>query len=222
MAARQPRVVAELGRPETPAETAQRKAESSRLHRVRQTPNNLVLSLLVTVVAVAVIFFAVPRSDKPLDLTVDWHSIAADAQATTPITLADPELPATWKANTAAYRTGAADGVDNWFIGFLTPGDEFVGLTQAFVGTDGTDTAASDVWVAKQVKNTLPTGATTIDGVTWTVYDNRESSADVGNARYAMVASTPVSTWLLAGTASTDEFETLARSIASTITAEEQ
>jgi hypothetical protein len=42
------RVVAELGRPETPAETAARKAESSRLHRQRQTVNNLVYSLIAT------------------------------------------------------------------------------------------------------------------------------------------------------------------------------
>ncbi len=62
---RPPAVVAELGRPETPEETAERKAENSRNHRNRQTVNNLVLSLIATVAVVALIVLFVPRGQTP-------------------------------------------------------------------------------------------------------------------------------------------------------------
>ena len=61
MAARTPRVVAELGRPETSQETADRKAESSRLYRVRKTPSNLVWALLVSLGVVLVMVMITPR-----------------------------------------------------------------------------------------------------------------------------------------------------------------
>ncbi|MEJ3404657.1 DUF4245 domain-containing protein [Rathayibacter sp. YIM 133350] len=212
MAGNQRRVVAELGRPETPEEEAARKAESSRLHRVRQTPNNLVYSLLVTVLAVVVLVLLVPRSEAPTQNAVDYHSLAAQAQPGMPTMLADPDLPAGWHANVAEYRSGASDGVDVWFIGFITPSDEFIGLSQAF--------DANDTWVAEQLHNTIATGSVEISGIPWTVYDNRKSSSDVGNAKYALVTQTPKSTWVLAGTASPAEFRTLAKAIAPTVAAE--
>ena len=72
--AQTPRVVAELGRPETPDETAARKAESSRVYRASQNTRNLVAALLVTLAVVAVIIFAVPRGAPP----------AARARSTSP------------------------------------------------------------------------------------------------------------------------------------------
>ena len=52
MMAKSPRIVAELGRPETPDETAARKAESSRVHRESQNTRNLVAALIVTIAIV--------------------------------------------------------------------------------------------------------------------------------------------------------------------------
>jgi hypothetical protein len=75
-----PRVVAELGRPETPEETAARKAENSRKHRAKQTINNLVLSLLVSLGLVLVIFLMVPRGTGGFeDRSVDVVTLAAEA-----------------------------------------------------------------------------------------------------------------------------------------------
>ena len=211
---RSPREVAELGRPETATETAARKAESSRLHRVRQTPNNLVLSLLATVAAVIVIVLLVPRGDSGVDNTVDYHAVAADAQQSVPARLADPALPGGWRSNTAEYRTGSADKIDVWFIGFLTPRDEYIGMSQAF--------GADDVWTARQLHNTIADSTTTIDGVDWTIYDNRDrSDADVGNAEYAITTQRGDTVWLLSGTASPAEFTALAKAISPTITGQE-
>ena len=69
---KQPPIIAELGRPETPDETAARKAASSKAYRSSQTVRNLVAALAVTLAVVAVIIFAVPRGEPveraPLDV----------------------------------------------------------------------------------------------------------------------------------------------------------
>ena len=72
------------------------------------------------------------------------------------------------------------------------------------------ESPGNPTWVADQLARTIATGVTTIDGVEWTVYDNRESNADVGNARYGLVTEAGTSTFVLIGTATTEEFETLA------------
>ena len=53
-----PRIVAELGRPETPQETADRKAASSARYRSSKTFRNLVAALLITIAVVAVVYLA--------------------------------------------------------------------------------------------------------------------------------------------------------------------
>ncbi|MGO2660787.1 DUF4245 domain-containing protein [Mycetocola reblochoni] len=206
----EPRVVAELGRPETPEETAERKAEDSRKYRMRKTLSNLVYSLLVTLGLVLVIVMIVPRNDTPRHRDVDYTALAQNAQSDHEQRLAAPSLPEGWRSNYAEIRTSTADGVSSWQIGFLTPSDEYIGLAQ---GLD-----ANPSWVAQQLANTAADTTVTIDGVTWTVYDNRDSTDDVGNAEYGMVADGGGSTFVLVGTAPDDEFAELASSLTPTIT----
>lgn len=212
MARREPRVVAELGRPETPEETAKRKAEDSVKHRQRQTVRNLVGSLVASLAVVAVIVLIVPRSDTPIERDIDVASIAAQAQVGLEQELAVPELPEGWRSNDASLRQSEADGVTAWYAGYLTPSDEYAGMYQGL--------GANPTWTADLLANTVASGVVTIDGVEWTVYDNRESDADVGNARYGLVTEAGESTFVLLGTASPEEFDTLARAIAPAIDAQ--
>jgi hypothetical protein len=212
MARREPRVVAELGRPETPEETAKRKAEDSVKHRQRQTVRNLVGSLVASLAVVAVIVLIVPRSDTPIERDVDVASIAAQAQVGLEQELAVPELPEGWRSNDASLRQSEADGVTAWYAGYLTPSDEYAGMYQGL--------GANPTWTADLLANTVASGVVTIDGVEWTVYDNRESDADVGNARYGLVTEAGESTFVLLGTAAPEEFETLARAIVPAIDAQ--
>lgn len=212
MARREPRVVAELGRPETPEETAKRKAEDSVKHRQRQTVRNLVGSLVASLAVVAVIVLIVPRSDTPIERDVDVASIAAQAQVGLEQELAVPELPEGWRSNDASLRQSEADGVTAWYAGYLTPSDEYAGMYQGL--------GANPTWTADLLANTVASGVVTIDGVEWTVYDNRESDADVGNARYGLVTEAGESTFVLLGTAAPEEFDTLARAIAPAIDAQ--
>ncbi|GAB3616528.1 hypothetical protein GCM10027416_10850 [Okibacterium endophyticum] len=207
------RVVAELGRPETAEETAARKAENSRHHRMRQTVNNLVFSLMVTVGLVVVIVLAVPRGDVSSGPEITWSEVAQNAQPAYDETLADPVLPDGYSANYAEVRP-AAGGGETWNIGLITPSDEFIGITQGF--------SADEAWVAGELANTPASTTTVIDGVTWTVYDNRDSRADVGNARYALVTEAGTSTFIVFGTADDAEFIDVAEAITPQITANEQ
>ena len=213
MAARAPRVVAELGRPETPEETAARQAENSRKHRQRQTVKNLVLALGASLLVVLVIVLLVPRSDTPIERDIDVADVAAQAQAASDDPLAVPELPEEWRANAAELRRSDVDEVTAWYAGYLTPSDEYVGMYQ---GLD-----ANPTWVAELLARTLATGTTTIDGVEWTVYDNRDSTDDVGNARYGLATEAGGTTFVLLGTATPEEFETLATELVPTIEAQD-
>lgn len=208
-AKRPPRVVAELGRPETPEETAARLAENSRTYRARKTVNNLVLSLLATLVTVLVLVLIVPRSDTPIDRSVDYRSVVSQVQAGIDEPLVSPTLPTGWRANAAEWRSGG-DKVSSMYIGLLTPGNEFIGLSQAI--------DANPSWVSEQLQGAAASDTVTIDGVRWDVYRNTAPENKRGNFDYALVTTAGASTYLLIGTASEDEFRVLAGRLADPIT----
>ncbi len=208
---RPPRVVAELGRPETPDETAARKAENSRNYRKRKTVNNLVYSLLVCVALVAIIALAVPRSDASLVAEVDYRAVAAEAQAASEHPLADPDLPDSWSANRA--EVDSSGGVSSWNIGLISPSDQFVGITQGF--------DANETWLFEQLRRSTASSTTTIDGIDWTVYDNRENN-DAGNVEYALTTEAGASTFIIFGTAPEEEFHTVASALTAQVRANDK
>ncbi|MBX3091488.1 MAG: DUF4245 domain-containing protein [Cryobacterium sp.] len=197
-----PRIVAELGRPETADETAARKAETSRTHRANQTFLNLALALVASLVVVLVTVLVVVRPDPPAAPPVDYRAIASEAGASVP--LAIPDLPATWKANSAVFDETPADGVATWYIGFITPDQQFIGVRQGI--------GANPTWLSNQVGNRSATGSTRIDGLDWQLFDHRDAK-DAGNLAYAMTASISGSDFVLFGTASPHDFDVLAASL---------
>ena len=204
-----PAIVAELGRPETPEETAARKAENSRKHRANQTLRNLIWSLVASVALMLVIVIVVVRPDQPERAAVDYAAIAAEAQPTIDEPLAVPVVPPQWQSNSADLGE-ASDGVSTWYIGFITPSSQFIALSQ---GID-----ANPTWLVTLLDQHLATGTETIDGREFTVYDARDSD-DPGNLAYAMVTEAGDSTYVLYGTADDNEFRTLAASVGAEIDA---
>lgn len=201
-----PAVVAELGRPETPEETAARQAENSRLYRQRKTINNLVAALAVSLLAVAVIVFMVPRDDREVLRDVDFQQVAAEAQPGYDVELAAPDLPEHWQSNQAEIRNGA-DGVTEWYVGFLLVDDgdatEYVGLSQGI--------NANDTWTYEKLDRRSPTGAITIDGTEWVEYDHTDLPLDeAGNTRYSLVREDADSTIVLYGSHSAESVQELA------------
>lgn len=205
---KEPKIVAGLGRPETASETQARKAENSRLYVQRKTVNNLVLSMLATVGLVAVIFFAVPRSNVTPAWQVDYVALSEQAALSMGGTLVTPQMPEGWAANAAEVRSSASDGVTSWYVGFITPTSEFISYQEALV--------ANPTWVANTLKDHSPTASRTIGGIVWTEYDYR-SMEDAKNLAYALVTVHGDSTFVLHGTANDAEFTTLAEKISAEI-----
>ena len=198
-------IVAELGRPETPAEMAERKAAASARRRGNQTTLNLVLALLASLAVVALVVLVVVRPQTVEREPIDYRAVAADAQGSVDVPLAAPALPNGWSANRAELRDAAGDGVQSWQIGFLTPSQQYIGLVQ---GVD-----ANPSWLRDQTVTNEATGSIRIGGTEWQVYDRRDVQ-DAGNSAYILTAVFDRSTVVLAGTAPDAEFATLAESVA--------
>ncbi len=197
---RSPRVVAELGRPETPGETAARKAESSRRHRSNQTLLNLVFALLASLGVVLFIVLVVVRPSPPDKPPIDFRSDAAKSESTVGHPLAAPDLSAKWTANSDGVSTGS-DNIVSWNIGLISPSKQFIALVQ---GID-----ANPTWVSNELNKNRSTGTRSLGGLTWDIYDRRDQS-DVGNYAYSMTTVLGVNTIVLHGTATDAEFATLA------------
>ncbi|CAN5334169.1 hypothetical protein BH09ACT5_BH09ACT5_18840 [soil metagenome] len=196
-------IVAELGRPETPEKTAARKAATSRRHRANQTLLNLVVALIGSLALVLLLVTVVVRPAPAPTEGVDYATVATQAQPEAAAPLLSPVLPPGWSANDA--RFGTAQQVPTWYIGFLTPGEQYIGLDQGI--------GANPTWQAALLDNARETGAVTYEGVEWTVYDRR-AAGDPGNYAYSLAATHGDSTVLLHGTASDEEFALLATAIA--------
>ena len=194
------RIVAELGRPETPEETAVRKAAQSRLHRANQTVRNLVWSLVATLIVVLLLVLVVVRPDPAPVASVDYREVAAQTVAPEGAALIVPKLPEGWRANAASLRT--VDQVETWYIGFITPKGQFIALEQGF--------DANETWLAGHFAESS-TEPQAVPGLDFTEVLGRE---DAGN--YERVWTTELDgddRVVLYGTAGVEEFGLLATSL---------
>jgi hypothetical protein len=155
-----PRIVAELGRPETPDETAARKAESSRIYRSSQNTRNLIAALLVTLAVVAVIILAVPRGAPPEAAPIDVAAVAQGVENAEGRTVLVPEVPDEWIVNRASVE---GDSVSAWTIVYVP--DESAGFLNIAQGFD-----ADPAWVTRVLSGASVDDTVTIAGVEWDRY----------------------------------------------------
>lgn len=204
--AKGPRVVAELGRPETPDETAARKAASSRVYRSSQTARNLIAALIVTVAVVAVIVFGVPRGSVPEQDAIDPAAVAADVGPAIDRTLIVPEVPESWRVNKAEL---AGDDVRTWEIVYA-PAEGYVNVQQAFDADPG--------WASRQISGARSTTVERIDAVDWDVFEIPDPSR-AGNISYALTTTLGPDTILVYGGGAVDAetVRTAARGLSSQI-----
>jgi len=173
--ARDARVVAELGRPETPEETAARKAANSRAYRESKNFRNLLVALGAILVTVAIVVWGVPRGEAPERPSIDPAPIAENASESYGRAVIVPEVPEGdgWRVNVAEIEPGSPA---SWNIAYV-PGDEsFLRFAQGF-DADGT-------WAAQVLGGAAPTGEKTIGGVTWQTYE--VDPGRNGNVSYAL------------------------------------
>lgn len=198
-------IVAELGRAETPQETAERKSAASTKRRTNQTAVNLAIATVASLIAAVVLVLTVGLVDSGSRIDpVDYAAATEEAQASFGGQLVVPELPDTWTANYARVSTDAGQ-VRSWRIGFVTPDDAFIELVQTL--------DANPTWVDGEVRGAASGPVVTIGGVNWTSYDRRDVD-DPGNVAFALVTESGASTIVLAGTADDAEFDELAEAVA--------
>ncbi|WP_336651977.1 MULTISPECIES: DUF4245 family protein [unclassified Leucobacter] len=221
-----PVVVAELGRPETPSETAARKANDSRLYRQRKTVNNLVFSLIVSVGMMLLIVLMAPGlvggKNSFEDHSVDVAALAADASPSAGRALAAPEVPESWKAKNAGLRQ--RDGVTSWQIDYTTVDEAtdshaYAAVVQAFTA-DGS--AVEERWISQALEQQTPTDAEQIGGIDWVVYEHPDRNPDASNMLFGLQGEWEGDTILVYGTDSPATIRTLAASVASSLTASKE
>ena len=209
MMAQRDRIVAELGRPETPEETAARKAESSRVYRSSQTFRNLVAALVITLGIVAIVIFAVPRGEPPASEPIDVAAVAEEVSLTldgSPVIV--PVVPETWLVTSAAV---AGDDPRTWTVLYVPAEDAgFVRVSQGF--------SADPTWPTRELSGADSAGTIVIDGVEWTEYDIPDP-ARAGNISAALSTTAGDDTILVYGATDADTLRVVAEGLADQIIA---
>ena len=199
-----PRISAELGRPETPEETAARKAESSRVYRASQNTRNLVAALLVTLAVVAVVIFAVPRGEPPAPEPIDVAAVAKQIEAAEGRTLVVPDPPSGWRVNSAKVE---GDTTPAWTVVYAPP-TGFLRIAQGF--------DADETWTTRVLGGADVDGTVTVDGITWDTYDIDDPSR-AGNVSVAISTRAGDDTILIYGATDQDTLEQAAASVSDEI-----
>lgn len=215
---KQPNIVAELGRPETPSETAARKAEQSYLYKKRKTVNNLVFSLLVSVGVMLLIVLIVPRgTDQWSGYEVNVAEAAEQNVVNAGRQLVAPLAPESWKAKQAVLKSEKGSDILYWFISYTTEHQAYAAVTQAFTKSGA---EVNETWVAGQLEAQKPTGSEEIAGLTWTVYDHQNRSADEANVLFALQTEVGDNTVLVYGTDRPEVLRHLAAEVAASAKAQ--
>ena len=199
-----PAINADLGRPETPEETAARKAASSKAYRSSQTVRNLVAALLVTLLVVFVIVAVVPRGEPVAQKPIDVAGIAEGVESTMDSPVIVPELGDFWRVNAAELQSGATVV---WEVTMAPAADDergFIKLAQAF--------DADSSWAPQRLSGVAPTDTVRIGGLEWDVYKPGNAGADA-NVTYAIGTQAGDDYVLLYGSRSTDSTAELAESL---------
>ncbi len=123
------------------------------------------LVILIPLVVIAFLFTSLPR-DHPVKV-VDWRPVLGTARAQAPYpVLAPTNLPETWRATQVSWvaeggrsATGQTSPRNMWQLGFLSPDEIYVGLSQA-------DLQIED-FVKQETRAGVGDGSSTVNGQTW-------------------------------------------------------
>ena len=171
--------------------------------RAKQTVRNLIYSLLVTLALTLAIVMIVPRDDSNRIQPVDYVGITETVQASVKEELIAPQLETDWWVNAA--RVEKDWGGETWYVGIITPDDQYIGLTQAF--------ESNPSWLANKLQGNWLDVTVEIEGRTWEIWPTLLPSIPKGTKEYAMVHTFDKQAVVIYGTASEEDFLKLATSI---------
>ncbi len=99
---------------------------------------------------------------------VDVPATAGQAQGVAGFRPAAPALPDGWTANYARWTAAGSDGVGFWEVGYVTPSQKFITVTET--------AQANPTWLAGRTDNAPVTGDRTLSGLTWQLRDKPGTS----------------------------------------------
>ena len=178
-------------------------SDAAAKRRAKQTVNNLALSLIVTVLATVLIIMIVPRDDSMQIPRVDYQLEARNAQEAIGQELFLPEVDEDWWANSARLET--TGGVDSWFIGLVTPANEFIGIQQGF--------DINPTWLALQLQGNWQSSEIEINDETWEVWEDLTPSQPKETKHYALVYEYGQNAILIYGTATKEAIGSIASQV---------
>ncbi len=159
----------------------------------------MVISVAVCLAIVIPIFLLSPgATTQSYERNVDVAAIADQAESSVGFAPLVPTLPDGWRSNFARIEGTAGTDVPRWEVGYLTPNDSFIQLTQT--------NQTNPTWIDQQAKGAPITGERTIEGVTWELRDRPEQGT-------VLNFTDGTNTVLLSGKASLEDFDTLAKNI---------
>ncbi|HEU5355719.1 MAG TPA: DUF4245 domain-containing protein [Actinocrinis sp.] len=178
-----------------------------RISRLRTTVRDMMLSLVVIAVPIAVVLALKPAKAgnpvHPVDAAAYQATLSA-ARAAEPFpVLAPTGLPANWKL-TSAYYNPAGSGPAEWHLGYLTPSGGYASLEQTSESFTG--------YLSDQHSNASQDSAVQIAGATPSTWQRYTGTAPAG-LRTLLYGQNAKSTVIVAGSAPLADLETLAAAL---------
>lgn len=167
--------------------------------RANASVMGMIIALVVSIAAFLpiVLMNPSPKTDgyRP---NINVSATAQNAAGVAGFTPVAADTGDTFHANYARWESGAGTGVPAWEVGYLTPKESFIALVQT--------RQANPTWILQQTKSAPVTGTRNAGGRDWEL-------RDTGKGEKSMVLADRGTTVILSGSATLDEFSTLAAAV---------
>ena len=163
--------------------------------RLGQTVGDMARSLAVVLAVVAVVLLITWRPQPDAIKVVDvepFFALATDQASFEPLRV-PPALDGYQPTSVRWQATAESEGEPVWFVGYVTPGEGYLQISQSMAGGDD--------FIREQTANGVPEGQMEIDGVTWERFATDE--------RRSLVRQSDATT-VVSGTESWDDIATAA------------
>lgn len=163
------------------------------------TAADMVRSLLVIGVLVAIVFLAVPRPQGRIQQPVDVAQAAEEARAAG-LPAVEPAVPDGWEPNAATFEPDPVEGLPTFSVGYLLPDESYAGVRMTTGATPG--------WLSGFTADGAPDGERQVAGATW----QQLASEEDPRRRSLVLVEGPVTT-LVTGTADQAALDALAAAV---------
>lgn len=134
----------------------------SQVKRLSQPMIGMIITMMVTVAAVAAFLMMNPEPDaEPYQRDEDVHVEAVHAGRDAEFLPAAPDVPEGWSANYAYWEDQSGQGIPLWEVGYTTDSMTFVGFAQSDQG--------NPTWISEETEGATPSGTQTVDGLVFEV-----------------------------------------------------